>query len=105
MSTLINNLRVTIEQTAVIPNRPAIAKATIKCILSAERKKNSSYIHPIKLNLCDYFIQPLGKTINDSKKNPDNANRPHDDIFRPKNFNKVIDNIRLTKSTAPVAAT
>lgn len=48
---------------------------------------------------------PLGITINDNRKNPDNANSPHDDIFRPKKRNSDIDKIRLAKSTAPVAAT
>lgn len=43
--------------------------------------------------------------MSESKKNPDNANKPHDDILRPKKFNSVIDKIRLAKSTAPVAAT
>lgn len=51
------------------------------------------------------ILLPLGITIKDSKKNPDNANNPHEDIFRPKKFNSVIDRIKLVKSTAPVAAT
>lgn len=48
---------------------------------------------------------PRGIIIKDNRKNPESANKPHDDILRPKNFNNVIDKIRLAKSTAPVAAT
>lgn len=51
------------------------------------------------------WMLPLGMMIKDSKKKPDSANKPHDDIFRPKKFNSVIDKIRLEKSTAPVDAT
>lgn len=48
-------------------------------------------LRPGFMNNSNSLAIPLGTTISDSKKNPDNANKPHDDIFLPKKLNNIID--------------
>lgn len=46
-----------------------------------------------EIKMTQYQSLPLGITINVKRKNPDNANNPHDDTFRPKNVSKTIERI------------
>lgn len=81
---------VTIEYTALIPKRPAIARNTTQYVLPANKQQClvNSFNVEISFEMCIL----LGTAKRLSRKNPDNANSPHEDTFLPKNRSKIMDN-------------